>query len=102
MKNVMITGAAGFIGSNFVRHALTKHSDWNVIAYDKLTYAVTEERQYVIDYTISTLEEALLGNGFLRIHRSTLINLAFVEELHRWFGGRMIGIASLWKQPPPP
>ena len=39
MKNVMITGAAGFIGSNFVRHALTKHSDWNVIAYDKLTYA---------------------------------------------------------------
>jgi DNA-binding LytR/AlgR family response regulator len=26
----------------------------------------------------------------VRIHRSTLVNLAFVEELHRWFGGRMI------------
>ena len=30
---------AGFIGSNFVRHALTAHPDWKVTTLDKLTYA---------------------------------------------------------------
>jgi dTDP-glucose 4,6-dehydratase len=39
MKNVMITGAAGFIGSNYVRYALETHRDWNVTVFDKFTYA---------------------------------------------------------------
>jgi two-component system LytT family response regulator len=56
----------------------------------RLTYAVTDTRRYIIDYTLATLEEAVSHRGFLRIHRSTLVNLAFVDELHRWFGGRMI------------
>ena len=39
MTNVLVTGGAGFIGSNFVRHALTAHPDWKVTTLDKLTYA---------------------------------------------------------------
>jgi dTDP-glucose 4,6-dehydratase len=39
MKTVMITGGAGFIGSNYVRYALQQHADWRVVVYDKLTYA---------------------------------------------------------------
>jgi dTDP-glucose 4,6-dehydratase len=39
MKNIMITGGAGFIGSNYVRFALEAHPNWNIIVYDKLTYA---------------------------------------------------------------
>ncbi len=39
MKNVMVTGGAGFIGSNFVRYMLAKHRDYNILVYDKLTYA---------------------------------------------------------------
>jgi len=39
MKTVLITGGAGFIGSNYVRIALRTHTDWNVVVYDKLTYA---------------------------------------------------------------
>ncbi len=39
MKNVLITGGAGFIGSNYVRYALETHSDWNVVVLDKMTYA---------------------------------------------------------------
>lgn len=39
MKTVLITGGAGFIGSNFVRYALQAHADWRVVVYDKLTYA---------------------------------------------------------------
>ena len=30
MVEVLVTGGAGFIGSNFVRHALDRHADWHV------------------------------------------------------------------------
>ena len=39
MVKVLVTGGAGFIGSNFVRHALAAHPDWEVTTLDKLTYA---------------------------------------------------------------
>ena len=39
MVNVLVTGGAGFIGSNFVRYALAQHPDWHVTTLDKLTYA---------------------------------------------------------------
>ncbi|MBN1484254.1 MAG: dTDP-glucose 4,6-dehydratase, partial [Chloroflexia bacterium] len=39
MRNLLITGGAGFIGSNFVRYILHKYPDYRVVVYDKLTYA---------------------------------------------------------------
>jgi dTDP-glucose 4,6-dehydratase len=39
MRNLLITGGAGFIGSNFVHYTLEKYPDYRVIVYDKLTYA---------------------------------------------------------------
>jgi len=39
MVKVLVTGGAGFIGSNFVRYALGAHRDWRVTTLDKLTYA---------------------------------------------------------------
>jgi dTDP-glucose 4,6-dehydratase len=39
MKNLLITGGAGFIGSAFVRYILQKYPDYNLVVYDKLTYA---------------------------------------------------------------
>jgi dTDP-glucose 4,6-dehydratase len=39
MVNVLVTGGAGFIGSNFVRYAIETHPDWRVTTLDKLTYA---------------------------------------------------------------
>ena len=38
-KNVLVTGAAGFIGANFAEYFVNKHPDYNVIVLDKLTYA---------------------------------------------------------------
>jgi dTDP-glucose 4,6-dehydratase len=38
-KNILVTGAAGFIGSNFVRKILECYANINIISYDKLTYA---------------------------------------------------------------
>jgi dTDP-glucose 4,6-dehydratase len=39
MVKVLVTGGAGFIGSNFVRYAVEAHPDWDVTTLDKLTYA---------------------------------------------------------------
>lgn len=38
MKNILVTGGAGFIGSNFVKHMLGAY-DYNIINIDSLTYA---------------------------------------------------------------
>jgi dTDP-glucose 4,6-dehydratase len=37
--SVLVTGGAGFIGSNFVRWAHARHPDWHITTLDKLTYA---------------------------------------------------------------
>ena len=39
MKNLLVTGGAGFIGSNFVRYMLEKYPQYNIVVYDKMTYA---------------------------------------------------------------
>jgi dTDP-glucose 4,6-dehydratase len=39
MKNILITGGAGFIGSNFIPYFLDKYKDYNIINLDLLTYA---------------------------------------------------------------
>ena len=39
MKNILITGGAGFIGSHLVKHFVKKYKNYNIINIDKLTYA---------------------------------------------------------------
>ncbi len=39
MKNILVTGGAGFIGSNFINYVLGEHKDYRIINLDKLTYA---------------------------------------------------------------
>jgi dTDP-glucose 4,6-dehydratase len=39
MRNLLVTGGAGFIGSNFVQYMLKKYDDYRIVVYDKLTYA---------------------------------------------------------------
>jgi dTDP-glucose 4,6-dehydratase len=39
MQKILITGGAGFIGCNFVRYLLQKYADYQIVVYDKLTYA---------------------------------------------------------------
>ena len=51
------------------------------IAEDKLTYAVTAERSYIVEPSIADLEERYARAGFFRIHRATLVRLAAIVEL---------------------
>jgi two-component system LytT family response regulator len=59
-------------------------------AKDKLTYAATAAKDYVVDATISELEARLDPGLFLKIHRATLLNLNYVDEVSSWFGGGMV------------
>lgn len=38
MKNILVTGGAGFIGSNFIKYMLNKYPDYHITNLDKLTY----------------------------------------------------------------
>ncbi len=43
MQSILVTGGAGFIGSNFVRYMIQKHPDYRIIVLDALTYAGNRE-----------------------------------------------------------
>ncbi len=47
-------------------------------ANDKLTFAATAKKDFVVDYTIAELESAVDPARFFRIHRSTVVNLEYV------------------------
>ena len=59
-------------------------------AEDKLTFAATEAKNHMLDTTIADLEQRLDPKHFLRIHRSTLVNLDYVHELYSFLAGRML------------
>ena len=47
----------------------------------KLTFAVVDGREHAIDVTLADLEARLDPRRFVRIHRATLVNVAYVQEL---------------------
>jgi dTDP-glucose 4,6-dehydratase len=64
MVNVLVTGGAGFIGSNFVRYALARHADWRVTTLDKLTYAGRRENLHdVINHPRHTFVKGDIGDA---------------------------------------
>lgn len=49
MKKILITGGAGFIGSNFIHYILNKYPNYKVVNLDKLTYAANLENLKMIE-----------------------------------------------------
>ena len=109
MKTYLVTGGAGFIGSNFIRYILKKHDDILVINFDSLTYAgnlnnlkdiqsdkrykfvygdITNEseiddvfKNYEIDYVINFAAESHVDNGFIYPEKFIQTNIVGVEKI---------------------
>ena len=83
MKNILITGGAGFIGSHLVKHFVKKYKNYNIINIDKLTYAsnlsfLNEinafENYYFIQADICNLKK--IDEIFIKYKISDIIHLA--------------------------
>ncbi len=87
MRNLLITGGAGFIGSNFVRMMLEQYPDYRLVVYDKLTYAgnldnlrdVAAHPHYA--FVQGDICDPALVNSTIREHEiDTIVN--FAAETH--------------------
>ena len=70
MKRVLITGGAGFIGSNFVYYMLDKHPDYELICVDSFTYAANPH----------TLSRALTQKNF-KLYKEDIRNRTGIFEI---------------------
>jgi DNA-binding LytR/AlgR family response regulator len=60
------------------------------VSKDKLTFATVNGHEHVIDYTLNELETRLDPRRFARIHRATIANIGFVQELFPAVDGGML------------
>jgi two-component system, LytTR family, response regulator len=58
-------------------------------AEDKLTFAVCESKAYCVDHAIAQLERNLDPKKFVRIHRSSIVNVAWIKEVASLPGGML-------------
>lgn len=89
-KSIMITGGAGFIGSHVVRLFVNKYPDYQIINYDKLTYAGNLENISDLmdapNYTFvkgDILDEKLLAETFQKYNIDSVIHLAAESHVDR-------------------
>jgi two-component system LytT family response regulator len=60
------------------------------VSKDKLTFATVNGHEHVVDYTLNELETRLDPRRFARIHRATIANIGFVQELFPAVDGGML------------
>lgn len=90
MKTYLVTGAAGFIGANYLKYILRKHNDIRVVVLDLLTYAgyygtiaddVDQERCFFVKGDICDRE--LVGKLFKEYDFDVVVNFAAESHVDR-------------------
>ena len=106
MSTILITGGAGFIGSNFVKYMLNKYSDYDIINLDALTYCgnlenlkdIEDITKIVIAYEpvwaigtgkTATAEQANETIGFIRKTVGEMFCPKCADALRIQYGGSM-------------
>jgi len=90
MKTIIVTGGAGFIGSNFVLYMLKKYDQYRIINLDKLTYAgnlenlkeVSDNKNYVFVHG-DICDSELVDGLFQKYDVSYVINFAAESHVDR-------------------
>ncbi len=60
-------------------------------AQDKMTFAQNvEAKKFPVDLSLGELESRLDARKFVRVHRRTIVNTDFIDEVHGWFSGKVL------------
>jgi dTDP-glucose 4,6-dehydratase len=101
MKNVFVSGGAGFIGSNFIRYFLAAHPGVHIVNFDKLTYAGNLENLADISsdprYTFvrgDICDIAAVGAVFRKYNIDTVVHFAAESHVDRSILGAGIFIQT--------
>ena len=92
MKNVLVTGGCGFIGSNFVQY-LSKSEEYHIVVLDKLTYAGNYKNLELLDKTKYTFIEGdvcdkrILGKLFGKFRFCAVFHFAAESHVDRSIDG---------------
>ncbi|MCF7794231.1 MAG: dTDP-glucose 4,6-dehydratase [Candidatus Cloacimonetes bacterium] len=81
MKIVMVTGGAGFIGSNFIKYMLGKYPDCKVINFDKLTYAGNLENLISVEGDVANALD--IKNVFEQFNPDYVVHFAAESHVDR-------------------
>jgi dTDP-glucose 4,6-dehydratase len=94
MRNLLVSGGAGFIGANFVAHMLNSYPDYRIVVFDLLTYAGRLEnlapvRQHPrFAFVQGDIRDAAAVRSAIREHRiDTLVNFAAETHVDRSIAG---------------
>jgi len=101
MKNVLVTGGAGFIGSNFVRYLLETRADVRVINYDDLTYAgnlenladIASDPRYAF-IKADICDAAAVKDAFTKFKIDTVVHFAAESHVDRSILGAAVFIRT--------
>jgi dTDP-glucose 4,6-dehydratase len=75
-RNLLVTGGAGFIGTNFIRYVLEEMENWRVVNLDALTYAGNLTNFQDLSTSLENRHRFIHGD----IRNESLLDHLFAEE----------------------
>ncbi len=101
MKNFLVTGGAGFIGSNFIHYILNKYPDYRIVNFDKLTYAGNLENLKSVESNPNykfikgdICDKEAVANVLQKYQIDTVVNFAAESHVDRSILGATIFIQT--------